>query len=47
VSRGCRAQLHPAGDLDAVLKRLAKLNELSVSVTAFEAEMVSYAQAGL
>jgi hypothetical protein len=47
LAQKLRAELRPAGDLDAVLRRLAQLDPESLSVTPFEAELVRYAQAGL
>lgn len=47
LAQKLRSQLRPAGDLDAVLGRLAKLDADALSVSEFEAEMVRYAQAGL
>lgn len=47
LAQKLRAELRPAGDLDAVLKRLARLDTEKLSVTPFEAELVRYAQAGL
>jgi hypothetical protein len=47
LAQKLRAVLRPAGDLDAVLKRLAHLDPDKLSVTPFEAELVRYAQTGL
>jgi late competence protein required for DNA uptake (superfamily II DNA/RNA helicase) len=47
LAQKLHAQLRPAGDLDDVLKRLAKLDLENLPLTAFEAELVRYAQAGL
>lgn len=42
-----RNQLRPDGDLDDVLSRLKTINTDGLGLSAFEAELVSYAQKGL
>jgi hypothetical protein len=47
LAQKLHAQLRPEDDLDAVLKRLAKLDAEKLPLTAFEAELLRYAQSGL